>query len=367
MKCVSLKLTNFRNISDVEIDFKDKNFLVGENAQGKTNILEGLYYLSLGKSFKTSQEQWLLKMGEMSARVEGKFLNSNGEELKISSVWQNTETGLIKTLQINQNKASKKEFLKQIPSILFTPDEVGLIKTQSINRRALINNVLIKTQIDYLDNLASYNKVLKHRNQLLSLIKQSQVGVEELSSWDEKTAEFGVEVIQARARLVVELNKTINNFWQKLSGEASELKLNYINQAGVESFEDYFRKLRDRHVLDIKITHTSFGPHRDDLEFLIDEQNAIPIASQGQFRLVVLALKLAKGDHIKNILKEAPIYLMDDVFSELDDKKIAYIQDLFEDSQSIFTTTHKNLATNHHAQKIFIKDGVVKELVGHEN
>jgi len=170
MKCVSLKLTDFRNISKAEIVFTDKNFLIGENAQGKTNILEALYYLSLGKSLKTNQEQWVVKTGELSARAEGLFVTDAGEEKKISVVLQNTEIGLIKTLQINQNKTSKKEFLKQIPSIIFTPDEVGLIKTQSLSRRALMNNILLKTQVTYLDDLSTYNKILKQRNQLLFLI-----------------------------------------------------------------------------------------------------------------------------------------------------------------------------------------------------
>ena len=362
MKCISLKLFDFRNIARAEIEFNDKNFLIGENAQGKTNILEALHYLSIGKSFKTSQEQWLVKTGELSARIEGVFITDNGEEKNISAVLQSTEMGLVKTLQINQTKTSKKEFLKQIPSVIFTPDEVGLIKIQSLTRRALMNNILNKTQITYADDYSTYNKILKQRNQLLWLIKQNKSGIGELDSWDIKLAELGCKLIKARANLILELNKYINNFFSQLSREESILKLVYINHTQVDLPEDYLRKLKNSQNLDIKLTHTSFGPHRDDLKFLLNNQDAIQLASQGQFRLIVLALKLAKGEYLKNILQETPIYLMDDVFSELDNQKITYIHSLFEDNQSIFTTTNQNMVTNHKTKQFLIKSGVVEVL-----
>ena len=359
MKLLFLKLENFRNISRAEIDLNDKNFLVGDNAQGKTNILEAISYLSSGRSFKTSQEQWVVKTGETAARVEGSFLTDNGEEKTISVVLQNTDMGTVKTLQINKTKTSKREFLKQIPSIIFTPDEVGLIKVQSLTRRALMNNVLNKTNITYSDDYSVYNKVLKQRNQLLWLIKQNRVGIEELDGWDVKLAELGCRIIQARKDLITELNKYINNFFNQLSGTEDILKLNYINHSEVELPEDYLRKLKNSQNLDIKLTHTSFGPHRDDLQFLLNNQDAIQLSSQGQFRLIVLALKLAKGEHLKETLQETPIYLMDDVFSELDEEKIEYIHNLFQNNQSIFTTTNQDLTTNNGTKQFLIKDGAI--------
>lgn len=363
MKCISLKLFDFRNIARAEIEFNDKNFLIGENAQGKTNIIEALYYLSIGKSFKTNQEQWLIKNGEMSTRVEGVFLTDSGEEKNISIVLQNIEERLIKTLQINQTKTSKREFLKQIPSIIFTPDEVGLIKIQSSTRRALMNNILNKTQITYSDDYSVYSKILKQRNQLLLLIKQNRAGVDELDSWDIKLAELGCKLIKSRTNLIIELNKYINTFYSQLSGGEDALKLIYINHSQVDLPKDYLSKLKDRQDLDIKITHTSFGPHRDDLQFLLNNQDAIQMSSQGQFRLVVLALKLSKGEYLKNILQETPIYIMDDVFSELDEKKITYIYKLFKNNQTIFTTTDQNMVTNNETRKFFIKDGAVQPVI----
>lgn len=359
MKCISLKLFDFRNISRAEIEFSDKNFLVGENAQGKTNILEALHYLSIGKSFKTNQEQWVVKVGELSTRVEGVFITDRGEEKNISIVLQNGEMGLVKTLQINQTKTSKKEFLKQIPSVIFTPDEVGLIKVQSLTRRALMNNILNKTQITYSDDYAIYNKILKQRNQLLWLIKQNRAGIEELDSWDIKLAEMACKIIKSRQNLIIELNKYINNFFNQLSGGEDILKLAYINHTQVDSPEEYIRKLKNNQDLDIKLTHTSFGPHRDDLKFLLNNQDAIQLSSQGQFRLIVLALKLSKGEYLKEVLQESPIYLMDDVFSELDDQKITYVYKLFENNQSIFTTTNQNLVTNDKTQQFLIKNGSI--------
>jgi len=363
MRLVSVKLTNFRNIADASIDFNDKNFLVGDNAQGKTNILEALHYLSLGKSFKTNQEQWLIKLGEVAARIEGAFVADNGEEQNISAVLQNTEMGLIKTFQVNQTKTSKKEFLKHVPSILFTPDEVGLIKTQSLTRRALMNNILIKTQITYLDDLSTYNKVLKQRNQVLFLIKQNRAGIEELEGWDIELANLGCSLIKARQNVVRELNKSINSFFNQLNGgDKDVLKLIYFNHSQTELPEDYLKKLKHNQVLDIKLTHTSFGPHRDDLQFLLNNQDAIQLASQGQFRLIVLALKLVKGEYLKNILQETPIYLMDDVFSELDAEKIDYIHHLFQNNQSIFTTTNQSLVTNNKTRQFLVEAGTIKSL-----
>lgn len=363
MKCLSLKLFDFRNISRAEIRFGNKNFLVGENAQGKTNVLEALYFLSIGRSFKTSQEQWVVKTGELSTRIEGVFMTDNGEEKNVSVVLQNTEDKPIKTLQINQTKTSKREFLKQIPSVIFTPDEVGLIKVQSLTRRALMNNILNKTQITYLDDYSVYNKILKQRNQLLWLIKQNKVGAEELDGWDVKLAEFACKLIKSRQNLIIELNKYISSFFNQLSGGEDILKLVYINHSQVDLLEDYVRKLKNNQNLDIKITHTSFGPHRDDLKFLLNNQDATQLASQGQFRLIVLALKLSKGEYLKDILQEAPIYLMDDVFSELDDKKIAYIHNLFQNNQSIFTTINQELVTNDETQQFLVKNGVVSSVV----
>ncbi len=359
MKCVSLKLFDFRNIARAEIGFSDKNFLVGENAQGKTNIIEALHFLSIGKSFKTSQEQWLIKTGESSTRIEGVFLSDRGEEKNISAVLQNTEDRLIKTLQINQTKTSKREFLKQIPSVIFTPDEVGLIKIQSSTRRALMNNILNKTQIIYSDDHSVYTKILKQRNQLLLLIRQNRAGANELDSWDVKLAELGCKLIKSRTNLIVGLNEYINTFYNQLSGGGDVLKLTYINHSQVDLPEDYLRKLKNAQDLDIKTTHTSFGPHRDDLQFLLNNKDAIQMSSQGQFRLIVLALKLAKGEYLKDVLQEVPIYLMDDVFSELDDNKIAYIHKLFQDNQVIFTTINQSMVTNDETKQFVVKEGVV--------
>lgn len=361
MRLLSLKLEDFRNISEAKLNFGQNNILFGLNAQGKTNILEAINFLSSSKSFKTKQEQWAIKIKKASARVEGVFSADNQEENVVSVVLQNTGTGLIKTLQINKTKTSKKEFLKQVPLIIFTPDETGLIKVQSTTRRELMNNILNKTNITYSEDYSLYNKALKQRNQLLLLIKQNRVGAEELGGWDVKLAELGCKLIKARQDLIAELNKYINIFFKQLGGEGDVLKLNYINNSRVSLPEEYLRKLKDAQDLDVRITHTSFGPHRDDLQFLLNNQEAVQLSSQGQFRLIVLALKLAEGEYLKEVIHETPIYLMDDIFSELDEEKIRYINDLFKNNQSFFTTTNPDVNVGKKVSKFLVKNGIISD------
>lgn len=344
MKFVSARLINFRNISQAEMAFGDQVFLVGPNAQGKTNILEALHYLSLGGSFRSSPEQWLIKSGESFARIEGAVELDGGERREVSLVLEQGELGTKKTFQIDQNKVSRRGFLGNVLTVLFAPDAIGLIRLQPAVRRSLINAMMARTSPTYWDDFVNYNKALKQRNQLLSWVRQRRVGIAELIPWDDKLSLLGTQIIQHRQALVDGLNRWVGRLFSRLTGDPNQkLRLVYKTEAGVVSPEQYMARLIKNRDTDIAYGHTTFGPHRDDLVFLINDQDARHLASQGEFRLLVLALKLAEGEYIKEVLGETPIYLMDDVFSELDNEKVKYVFGLFKDAQVVFTTTDQNL------------------------
>lgn len=363
MKFLSVQLVNFRNISKAKITFGDKNFLIGSNAQGKTNILEALHYFSLGSSFKSKQEQWLIKIDEPFARIDG-ILNVNGDKQKqVSVILEKDELGVVKTLKLDHRKVNKKEFLGNVLTVLFAPDEISLLRLQPVMRRSLMNDIIVKTHPTYWDDITNYTRALKQRNQLLFLIRQHRADITELEGWDEKLALLGSRIAKSRQNLVEGLNCFVEKFFVQFVGREQKLRLVYHTQVRMIDPQWYMSQLVQNRDSDIIYGHTTFGPHRDDLIFLIDNRDARYIASQGEFRLIILALRLAEGKYLEEILGDSPIYLMDDVFSELDVEKSQRIIALLEGVQSIFTTTDRKLANQNGAQSFLVEAGNVKKMV----
>ncbi|OGB74267.1 hypothetical protein A2V68_00685 [candidate division Kazan bacterium RBG_13_50_9] len=363
MEFVSSRLLNFRNIPQIEIAFGKKNFLVGLNAQGKTNILEALHYLSLGGSFRSSREQWLIRFGELAARIEATVRRDNGEEEQAGLLLERDEMGIKKTFRLNGRTVAKGEFLGNVLTILFAPDEVGLLKLQPDVRRALMNEAIAQVDPTYWSDLTDYNKALKQRNQLLFLIKQHRADMSELGGWDDRLAALGSRIIESRQELIEGLNRFIGQLFADLAGQASQkLRLAYKTEAGAIGPDQYSARLIKNRDADITWGHTTFGPHRDDLVFLVDDLDIRYTASQGEFRLIVLALKLAEGRYLKEALGERPIYLLDDVFSELDKERGQRVLGMLDDSQVIVTTTSEEMVRGEkEATILVVEEGQVKE------
>ncbi|MFA5270013.1 MAG: DNA replication/repair protein RecF [Patescibacteria group bacterium] len=343
MKCVSLKLANFRNISTAEISFDGQNFLVGDNGQGKTNVLESLYYLSAGDSFRSSREAWAIKTGELFARIEASFELDNGNPRIVSVVLERDELGITKNFRLDNAKVSKADFLGSFLMVLFAPENVSLMRLQSITRRAFMNHIITKVDPTYYDDLMAYAKALRQRNQLLVQIRRRQAEVEELSPWDDRMSALGSLIIKKRQALVDALGVWVGPVYSQVSGQHdSRFRVVYQTDAGVITPEQYISRLIKSRDEDIRYGHTTFGPHRDDLVFLLNDLDAKQIASQGEFRLMMVALKLAEGEYIKKQLQEQPIYLLDDIFSELDESNSRRVVEFLGDAQVVVTTTDRH-------------------------
>lgn len=359
MRLLSAELTNFRNLSQARVDFGNTNFIVGDNAQGKTNILEALHCLSMGNSFKTHREEWLIKKGELFSRVSGAFNYGDGREVTMEVVWERAEEVVHKQFKLNGAKVSRKQLLGNLLTVIFSPDDVSLLRLQPAQRRGWLDGVITKTNKVYYADLLDYTKALKQRNQLLMMVKLGRGELSEVDVWDDKLSQLGSKIVQTRLGIIERLNQTIKPFFQHLAATDQEFSLVYTADPRFIAPEIYKQKLFSIRAIDIKSGHTNFGPHRDDLLLLLNGWDARNTASQGEFRLMVLALKLAEGEYIYQRFAETPIYLMDDVFSELDPHKSRGLIKFLSGAQTIYTATDQRFVAPG-ATVIQIEQGQVK-------
>lgn len=342
MRLFSFKIANFRNIKSGELRFNSNNFLVGDNAQGKTNILEAIYLLSSGRSFREKQDSWLINYDESFSLVEAQCVSDNGDIFDLGVGLEREEQKIKKVFKYAGRKITKKEFLSKVPIVLFAPDEAGLLKIYPSTRRTLLNQLITKTKLTYFDDLMRYTWALKQRNELLRLIKIGSRNADELDVWDSKLSTLGADIIVNRLWVVASLNTILGDVFNELGG-AGSLQLVYQTSEQSDTPEIYLENLKHCRASDSSYGHTTIGPHRDDLLFMIEGKDAKHFASQGEFRLVLIALKLAEGKYLEETLKEQPIYLLDDVFSELDSQKVGKLVAMLSGKQAILTTTHQEI------------------------
>lgn len=365
MRLVGVELINFRNINNAKINFGLTNFIIGDNAQGKTNVLEALHYLSVGNSFKTHHEEWLVKKGELFGSATGSLIYSDSRTANINVVWERGDEGARHQFKLNGAKVTRKNLLGNLLTVIFSPDDVSLLKLQPAQRRAFLDSLISRTNKVYYADLLDYIKTLKQRNQLLFLIKLGREDYMEIDAWDDRLAELGSRIIRARVELIKELNQKIKPFFYKLTSSDKEFSIIYTADAKFIDPLIYKEKLRSIRTIDIKSGHTNFGPHRDDLMLLLDNWDAKNTASQGEFRLMILALKLAEGEYIQERFNEPPVYLMDDVFSELDINKSHALIDFLKDAQAIYTTTDNRFVTPD-AQVVIVEGGTIIQNESHK-
>jgi len=358
MKLTRAEFTNFRNLTSAKTEFGLTNFIIGDNAQGKTNILEALHYLSAGNSFKTHQEEWLVKKGELYGNVKGEFVQSDNRSRVIDVVWERADEEIHRQFKLNGVKVARKNLLGTLLTVIFSPDDVSLLRLQPAQRRGFLDSLISRTNKVYHADLLDYTKTLKQRNQLLFLAKLGREDYIEINAWDDKLAELGSRIVRDRLALVNQLNQRIKPFFHTLAESAKEFSIIYTADPKFTDPAVYKEKLASIRSIDIKSGHTNFGPHRDDLMLLLDGWDARNTASQGEFRLMILALKLAEGEYIKQRFNETPVYLMDDVFSELDAHKSRALIGFLGEAQAIYTTTDERFVTPE-ARVIIIKEGSI--------
>ncbi len=336
-----LSLRNFRNYEKEEFSFiPDTNILFGENAQGKTNALEALYLFSIGKSFRTPQDRELIRFGEDLARAELTFAD-NKRSQKIEIILRRDRKKQIKINGVVIHKLS--ELVGRLNVVLFCPEELSLIKDGPNVRRRFIDIALSQLRPNYYHLLGLYNKVLEQRNNLIKKVKfhNAKSLLDTMFVWNEKLATYGVEIVRYRKEFVSMLDGYAKKVHSEISGEA--LFMEYRTKVGTK--EEFLDKLSSNIDKEIEQGYTLYGPHRDDIYLAINDKDAKNFASQGQQRTVVLSLKLAQADLLYEETGEYPVLLLDDIMSELDAGRRAYLAGKIVDKQAIITCTdvEKNL------------------------
>lgn len=330
----SIELQNFRNYTQLHIDFDAAtNILFGDNAQGKTNILESAYVSATTKSHKGSRDKEMIRFGEEEAHIRTVVCKKE-QDFQIDI---HLKKNRAKGIAINQVPIKKASDLFGILNIVFfSPEDLNIIKNGPTERRRFLDLELCQLDKIYLSDLTAYNKVLKQRNMLLKDMIFRPDLKDTLSVWDEQLVEYGKRIIRRRQSFIGELYEIIQEIHGKLSGDRELLAIKY--EPSVESifFEDELFRASER---DRKLCQTSVGPHRDDISFLIGDIDIRKYGSQGQQRTAALSLKLSEIELVKKLIGDTPVLLLDDVLSELDSNRQNYLLNSIHDIQTIITCT----------------------------
>ena len=330
----SIELKNYRNYETLNMQFDHKtNIIYGDNAQGKTNILEALYVCATTRSHRGSKDKEIISFESEEAHIKV-VVCKNGINNRIDMHLKNNKS---KGIAVNGIPIKKAVDLFGIINIVFfSPEDLNIIKDGPSERRRFIDMELCQLDKIYLYNLVNYNKVLVQRSKLLKDLGFDKKNMETLDIWDIQLVKYGKELIKRRIEFVNQINSIIYDIHNKLSGKKENLIIKYIPSVCEEDFEKTIYTSRDR---DIKYKITSFGPHKDDISFHINSKDVKKYGSQGQQRTCALSLKLAEIELVKNIINDTPILLLDDVLSELDSSRQNILLNSIGDIQTIVTCT----------------------------
>lgn len=336
-----IELKNFRNYEEEEITFNNKiNIISGKNAQGKTNLLESLYIMSLGKSFRTNKDIEMIGFGKDYCRVKSTSVKE-GRELEIEI--NISREG--KSVKINGRKAERNiELLENVYMVVFSPEDMKIVKDEPEKRRRFIDRELCQLLPIYYKNLGRYKKILQQRN---SLLKQQNIKVDVIEVWDEILAECGAKIIQERGRFIEKLNETSRNISKNITNGKETMEISYEpNIDKKDSLEEQKIHLRNQLSKNLKNDifrgSTSVGPHKDDLKVCVEGIDIRRFGSQGQQRTAALSMKLAEIKIIKEETGVLPILLLDDVLSELDEERQEFLIHSVNEVQVFITTTEIN-------------------------
>ena len=352
----SLKLKNYRNYDFLDLKFDPKtNILYGDNAQGKTNILEALYLSGTTKSHRGTKDRDIIQFGHDESHLET-VVEKKGSCFQIDMHLKKNSPKGIAIDRIPIRRAS--ELFGIVHFVFFSPEDLNIIKDGPAGRRRFIDLELSQLDKIYLSNLSNYNRIINQRNSLLKDIYGQAHLMETLDMWDMQLVAYGTKVLERRREFISEVNEIISEIHYKLTGGKEKIMLTYEESIGNLTLEQALKKNRER---DIRLKSTSVGPHRDDICFMTEGGLDIrKFGSQGQQRTAALSLKLSEIEHVKRLIGDTPILLLDDVLSELDKHRQNYLLDSIHDIQTIITCTGLDEFVNHRfsINKIFhIRNG----------
>lgn len=366
-----LKLKNYRNYEEINIEFDPNiNIIYGNNAEGKTNILESIYICSTSKSYRNSKEKEIIKFDKNEAHIKIILYKENLSK-KENAIDIQLNKEIKKGIALNGVKIEKlSEFLGFFTVVIFSPEDLNIIKEGPKVRRKFLDMELCQIDKIYVTYISNYNKILSERNTLLKDIKESKGSNKEelknlIITYDEELIKYGIEIIKKRKENIEELNTKIKDLYYKISGNKEFLHIEYENDvlqilgasyASPEKIKQIYTELLNKNIdNDIKNGFTSVGPHLDDICFYVEDVDLRKYGSQGQKKTAAISLKLSELMIVREKIKETPVLLLDDVFSELDETRQKNLIENIEGIQTIITCTgmKKNIFDLLKPNKIF--------------
>lgn len=335
MKLKYLRLFNFRNYKSLDfIPGENINVLYGLNASGKTNLIESIYISIRANSFRNPKDKDLINIDENASSIISRFNTGDYKDdyrVEISK-FEN------KKLFINDEKVNTKDYRKSRFVVLFNPDDLNIIKYSPKERRKFLDDLLSNIDLNYDFYMYRYRRLLFERNRLLKINMDKNL----LDVYDREMVKNGTKIIIMRLKTIKRLNEIAREHYKLISGD--DLNITYLSTVPVlvderELMESYLKLMKDSLPKDIEKKYTTIGPHRDDLDFKINKFSSKSYGSQGEQRSIVLSLKLAEADLIKDLYKIKPLLLLDDVFSEIDSNRSRYLLHSLKDLQTFITTT----------------------------
>lgn len=361
----SLELSDFRNYESLCIHFdRGVNILFGDNAQGKTNILEAIYVSATTKSHKSSKDKDIINFEKEEAHIRT-YLEKDEIETRVDMHLRKSKTKGIAIDGVKIKKAA--ELLGLLNVVFFSPEDLSIIKNGPAERRRFIDMELCQLDNFYLYNLNNYNKIVNQRNKLLKDLYYNPTLKDTLTIWDSQLLSYGSKIIERRIQFIEQINGIIKEIHSNLSGGKETLRIEYEPNITIDAYEKELTYSQDK---DIKLKQTTVGPHRDDISFMVKkagEEKEIDIrkyGSQGQQRTAALSLKLSEIELVRKVTKDTPVLLLDDVLSELDSNRQNYLLNSIGDIQTIITCTGLDEFVNHRFEinKVFkVTNGVVEE------
>ena len=362
MKINSIHLENFRNFDNIDVDFDDVNIIWGENAQGKTNLIEAIYLFTGAKSFRGAKDKELVKFNCEKCKLKINFFSNDRD--------QNAEIIIDKKRSVSLNGIKNKgaaELSKELKAVVFSPVHLSMVKDGPRERRHFIDGALCQLKANYRNLLKEYSRALVQRNSLLKDLPKHPELESMLYIWNQNLAATGAKIIFQRLKYIEALKPYINDIFTGISNNKEAIDLEYKGcdefEADVESIEKKLLKaFENAKGQDIVNRTTTKGPHRDDIEILINGKSARTYGSQGQQRSCVLAIKLAEAALLKEMTGVEPIALLDDVMSELDESRQDYILNHIKSAQVFITCCDKEqILRLKKGKTIHIENGKQKE------
>ena len=360
----TLHLINFKNYAEANLDFSPKiNCFVGNNGEGKTNLLDAIYYLAFCKSYFNPADSQLIKHDEAFMVLQGEFEKNDSQE----KIYAGLKKGQKKQFKRNKKEYEKlSEHIGLIPLVMISPADSQLVLEGSDVRRKFMDLIISQYDSVYLNQLIQYNRALAQRNRLLKKFMEiRRFDEDSLVIWDEQLIQYGEPIHEKRKAFIEEFSPLFQQHYDFISQKKEEVSLIYESQLHTQSFQELLLKQRDK---DRRLTYSSGGVHKDDLDFTISGLPIKKFGSQGQQKTFLLALKLAQAEYLKEVKQVAPILLLDDIYDKLDEQRVSKLMSIVQEDwfgQVFISDTHQDRLADIFKQlntdyKVFhIKEGEV--------